>query len=252
MGINFKKEEKHESILNKYSKLDKRLIPAHDSPDDHEGETFINISPKSKSELGRMLSPGYSSPFQTFLGKVCTIKGFMTAINTPEYPLELLKKPILTPKDMRRIPTNVHNTSLANYWALVAYAFCQKVKASKTLKSLLGQNKLDFIVYRSNKGNEFFGKVISVNRIDYTLAKYVAIIRCVQDLIKENKFTDEYILEFIENCKDNPDKDLLEGIAINLSISDKVEDKSRDVVDTVEQTNQQQVSDESSELKVVI
>ena len=215
-------EEVKSSILTKYSTLDGKLIPAFANQDNEEGVKYINISKKSNSELGRMLAPTYSVRFKTFLGNIYSIKSFIEAIVTPGYPLELLTKPRLTKKDFEKIPSrNIRKNHLANYWALVAYALCQRVKGDTKLQSLLASNKLPFTVYTVNNSEEFFGKIINVVKLDYSLARYVGIIRYIETMIKSNTFTKTNISQFIENCKDSPDKDLLDGIALNIEIIEK-------------------------------
>ena len=233
MAINFKHKEKPENILSKYSKLNNKFLEAFNTNNDKEGVEFININPKSNSELGRVLAPTYSVSFPTFLGRTYSVKSFMQAINTPGYPLELLRKPKLTKADLAKIPRRVAKTHLANYWALVAYALTQRVRYDKKVKAMLNKNTLEFTAYRYVQNREFFGKMISVTELDHTLGKYIAIIRYIETMIKENRFNEEDIKKFIEACKDEPEKDLLDGVALNISIVEKtdktVESKTSDI-----------------------
>lgn len=142
----------------------------------------------------------------------------MQALMIPGFPLELVHKR-LTFKDFNRIPKNVRPVSLPNYYALLAYAFCQRVMSDKELQQMLKENTVPLTSYTVNKNKKFFNKTITVTEMNYSLGKYVGIIRYVEKLIKEDKFKTKEINKFIESVKDAPDKDLLDGVAVNITVT---------------------------------
>ena len=183
-----------------------------------EGVDYININNTSETKLGKMLSPGYSRRFMTFLGPVHTMKSFMYAIKVPNYPMKFLRKSTFNHKDQELLKGKFND--LPNYWALVAYALCQKVKSDKELKQLLFDNKLMFTSYDVTKATKFFNKTIVASVPKHTMGKYIAIVRLIEDLIKKNEFTDDKIEELVEKCKEHPDKDILDNIACTVIVKE--------------------------------
>lgn len=192
------------SILNQHSKIDAPNMAEQD------GTHFINVDIRSKSQLGKRLSMQYSKSFNTIIGRVISIRTFANAITIPGFPPELLNKFKPTKEDLARIPKE--GTKVPNYWALIAYAFTEMVKQDSALKDMLIKNDLPFVAVEE-RVTDFFGTPFPVSRPNYKLGKYIAIIRLVSKLLKENKFTDENIKAFIVDCKDVPEVDILTDIA---------------------------------------
>lgn len=224
--------KKHEttspSILDKHSTIQTPATSAEDGVD------YINVDFHSSTDLGRRLSMVYSKPFFTILGQTANIKTFAAAITIPNYPAEFIRKYRLTSEDFKQIPKE--RVSVPNYWALIAYAFCEKVKADKDLQKMLKENTLPFTAISGNKEVNFFNTTLVMAKPNFQLGKYVAIIRLVSDMIKNGTFKDQEIKDFIVSCKDVPEVDLLEGVACKLLIK---------------QPTAKEISAESSEPEVV-
>lgn len=176
-----------------------------------DGLEFINISKIAKTELGKLLKSDYIHPFKTFLGDVASVLVFSKAIITPNYPLDLLyKKTKLTSVDIDRIPTN--KVSVANYWALVAYAYCARIQQDAKLIGMLKNNTLPFVSFELGSPREFFGKTIVMHTVNKHMGKPIAILNYIVKLIKEDNFNDDSIKAFVELCKAEPEKDILDGV----------------------------------------
>lgn len=204
------------SILGEYPKL---YYPGVNKV---EGIDYINVDIKSKCELGRKLSMVYSRPFNTIIGKAISIRMFANAISVPGFPMELLSKFKPTTDELKSIPKQT--IKVPNYWALLAYAFCEKVKADKDLKLALFENELPFTVATKSADQtevDFFNTKVLIDKpkydLNFKLVRYVAIIRAVSKMIKEDKFSEEDIKEFIVQCKDVPEVELLEGVAVAIN-----------------------------------
>lgn len=181
-----------------------------------EGKDYINIFRGSDTELGRRLSLGFTNKFNTFLGVTMTMKGFMMAIRVKGYPIHLVSKTRIKPSDFNF--NTARSSKVPNYWALVAYALCEKVKADGKLRALMKANELPYTSFEVTKTQQFFNKTIQTTVPKNTMGKYIGICTHVGKMLKEGKFTEEGIKEFIEACKERPDKDLLDGIACEISI----------------------------------
>lgn len=214
-------------ILVRNGKINSSLVSGIGNAHELDGKSYINVDKQARSMLGRLLRMGHLTNFNTFLGKTVSVRAFMNVLSIPDYPIALLRsaKPNveLPPK-----PEKANRKALPNYWALVAYAVCQRIKADRHLQSLLAKNTLDFIAYKVNEGKPFFNKTIVMVEINHNLSKYIAIIRCVQQMIQENRFTNENIEKFIEECKEAPEKDMLDNIAITLTLKEEMEKESKE------------------------
>lgn len=218
------------NILNKYSTVDAPRTGEED------GVHYINVDIRSTTELGRRVSMVYSKPFFTIIGQASSIRMFANAITIPGFPMDLLNKFKPTKEDMMRIPKG-EVSKVPNYWALVTYAFCEKVKADPVLKKLLLENNLPFTAIAGNKEVEFFNTKLLVEKPNFKLGKYIAIIRIVSEMLKTNKFTDNDIKDLIVKCKDVPEVDLLEGVAckINKAPAAKVAQPGKVLSSTIEE-----------------
>lgn len=197
------------SILKNNSKLS--LL----NKGEKEGERLINVSPKSHTLLGKMLSPITTSNTILFCGRVGSIKTFMEAIKTPDFPTDYLTKPFLLSAEIEKIPRK--KVRLPNYWALVAYAVVERVKQDKKLISLLKANTLELTALEKDKEVDLFGKKFVVPRAHEKLGFYIAIVRCIEKMIKDGTFdSKEKVDEFILECRDDIEKDIFANICIPL------------------------------------
>lgn len=185
-------------------------------PNDNEkeGVDFINISFKSENRLGRELHPNYSRTFNTVLGKVASVRNFTSLITIPGYPVDLVNKRNLLPEEQARIPKG--RISPVNYWALVAYAICERILQDKKIKAELQKNKAYLTAFESYEAPSLFKGRTNLNRsvksATLRLSNYIAILRAISEMIKKNKFNRDDISEFIEQCKADPSKDVFEGV----------------------------------------
>lgn len=184
-----------------------------------EGVDYINIFRGADSELGKALSPGFVKKFNTFLGTTLTMKSYMLALNTPGYPIEYVSKGNFRHRDVVKIPKKT--IVVPNYWALVAHGLCQKVKADKQLQEMMIKNTLPYTCHETTTNKEFFNKSINVSVPKNSMGRYVAIVRVLDKMLKDGKFTDEEIEKFILSCKNYPNKDIFDGIACNVNIEQK-------------------------------
>lgn len=178
-----------------------------------EGERMVNISIKSDVELGRLLSPMWTTHTMLFCGRVAKLKTFMEAIRTPNYPVMFLDKEFLSKEDIMSIPQEkVH---LPNFWAIVASAVVERVRQDKKLTDMLKVNNLEFTILRKPKEIEYAGRLIEMSLVDTKMANYVSIIRHIELMIKEETFGDKNKTnEFIEKCKSSPEEDLFANIQL--------------------------------------
>lgn len=203
----------NKSILKDMTKLNNIVLG------ENEGERLINISVKSNNVLGRLLSPLHTSNTLLFCGRVAKIKAFMEAIKTPGYPLELLGKDFLSKKDLDSIPRQ--KVELPNFWALVAYAVCERVKQDTKLMDMLKVNNLEFTILEKPKIVSCGGKQMKIEVLDLRMSNYVSIVRHIELMIKEETFLKQdengnYVTidEFVNKCKAYPEKDLFENIQL--------------------------------------
>lgn len=201
MGLNIK--NKIEILEGEYSAL-----PSY-AGDKKEGVDYINISHNSESVLGKRLAPSYNLTFPTFIGDCASITNFMNAIKYESYPLSLLNKWKVTEEQFSF--KTAKQLDVPNYWSLVAYALCQKVKADEELQKMMKENELPYTCFTTTVNKTFFNKSVMITQPKTSLARYVAIIRHIQNMLKEDRFTDSHIEKFISDCKKFPEKDFLDG-----------------------------------------
>lgn len=181
-----------------------------------EGKDFIDVSNYRKTDgkrstLGQLLAQNNCSHFTTPFGKVISMRTYSDFLTTPDYPLAFLDKLPNSKTDYKNISKK--RLTLPNYYALLTLGMIYKVRSVKKLQAILRKNTLPFTALIKGKESELWGKRIIVNGVDKKLARYVSIIRYVEEIVKQDRLFDEaYIKEFIEKCKDNPDKDIFDGI----------------------------------------
>lgn len=236
--INKKTNKKVEgsALLNQNSKIE--------AINGQDGVHFINVDIKSESFLGKRLSMQYSKSFNTIIGKCISIRMFANAITVPGFPAELLNKFKPTKEEIAKIPRE--GNKVPNYWALIAYAFTEMVKSDQNLKKLLTENTLPFTAVE-RRVVDFLGTPVPVSGPNFKLGKYVAIIRLVSDMLKQDKFTEDNIKDFIVQCKDVPEVDILSGIAWPLPQVKKTEVKQEEATPDVPEFTPSDSQEDSAE-----
>lgn len=192
-----------------------------------EGQDYINVGIKGqndpdRSELGKMLALDNVQTFNTFFGKVNSMKSYLDYLTIPNYPVKFLTQLPQRRQDYKSIPKD-DRVSLPNYYSLVALGLIYKIRSSKKLQKLMRKNKLPYTALIKMKQSELWGKVVSVTGIDNKLAYYVSIIRYLEDMIKDGTFyQDDKIEEFVNQCKHAPEQDIFAGIPdCNIKIEEK-------------------------------
>ena len=211
--------EKKSSLLNG----EKSIIHSYTSLQ-KDGVDYINIFQNGNTELGRILAPGYNKRFTTFLGPTISMRAYMSALRLKGYPLSLLSTPTnkVHPKDLAGL-SKLESVNVPNYWALVAYGLCQKVIGDKKLKHLMKENTLPYTCYEVTKTSNLFNKQIVTSVPKNSMGKYTAICYYIGEMLKANQFSDQHIEEFVNACKDQPDVELLDGVACNVTFVEEEE-----------------------------
>jgi len=180
-----------------------------------EGIDYINIVKDSEYELGSKLSLGYPVGFKTVFGTIGTLRSGMDFISTPNYPVSLLSKKKLTKHDINTIPSK--RITVPNYWSVVAYMVCSRVKADSDLLQLLKDNTL-VLTSVNVKKTEDLGMFGSTYIPNYKMGRYLSIVRHISDMLKEDRFTDDDIKQFISDCRDDKDKDVFDGLPFEIKV----------------------------------
>ena len=180
-----------------------------------EGRDYISLWSGSKSVLGRALS--YTNPrrFNTFIGEVSGIRRFVVYLSTKDLPISFLLKGKYTKEDHELVRSK-ESLSLTNYWAVVAYALIERIRNDKKLQEMIYENTLPFTAITWKKTPSILNNVpnmkVGVNNI--RLANYLAIIRNIETLIKNDMFTSANMKELIKFHMVNKDVDIFDGSII--------------------------------------
>ncbi len=188
-----------------------------------DGVDYVNVSKHGKSELGQKLSPGYPLEVRvnTPFGPIGTIRNFQDFITRSGYPRKFLSKSVMTHKDVERI-SSLQPVGITNYWALMAMVLCERVRMSKTLKSLFRKlpKEAVFTSFNSVGNKDLFGKKIQISVSNDRMSIYLSILRNIKIMIDQNRFNTENIRIFVEACKKVPESDLYDGIACEIVVTD--------------------------------
>lgn len=186
--------------------------------DGEDGVTHINVSKYAKTDLGLKLRQGHDlNGFVTAFGAIGNLRNFLDAVVTPGYPIGLLKKHKLTHKDVNTIP-KVKTISLPNYRAIVAYILAKRIQHEPELINLLKDNTLPFTSYNLSTiknvvdvKDDLLGDINlnNIKIINKNMNIYVNMIEKLSNLIKQDRFTNDDIKEFVISLKDKPEKHLL-------------------------------------------
>lgn len=183
--------------------------------DMEESRDYISLWSGSKSVLGRALS--YTNPrrFNTFIGEVSGIRRFVVYLSTKDLPISFLLKGKYTKEDHELVRSK-ESLSLTNYWAVVAYALIERIRNDKKLQEMIYENTLPFTAITWKKTPSILNNVpnmkVGVNNI--RLANYLAIIRNIETLIKNDMFTSANMKELIKFHMVNKDVDIFDGSII--------------------------------------
>lgn len=202
--------QRYKSILTEYSKID----PIDESSE--EGVDYINVSKYSKTELGRALAPGAKANFDTILGRIGNIRSAMDYVAIPNYPIKLLSKSRLNAKDIKKIPKK--RISIPNYWSIITYILAERIKSEPDLIKMIKENEAEYTCFSSKGKANLFGKEVFITQPNNSMGRYIAIIRCISKLIKNDEFTDAKIYQLINSAKDCPEKLIFEGSTVNVKM----------------------------------
>ena len=174
----------------------------------------VNISLKSSSLLGRMLSPKWSSRIKMELGTFGSVNNFMDYISIPNYPAKFKSKSYVSLKELSGLEKR---RSVANFYALTAWAIATRIANDKELIEMIKKNELPYtsmIIRKVNFLEKDPEKKVHVWDINSRMGRYVGIIRTIaQDLKSGNALDSSYIERLVTSCKDKPDLHLLHGVA---------------------------------------
>lgn len=181
-----------------------------------DGVNFINISMKSKSELGRRLHSGYNHAFALFggLGACSSVRTFIGFITHEEFPEYLLTKKRWEPEDSAKV--SKEKVFPKNYLALLAFAICSRIRNDAAVIKMLKENTLPFTAFKEMEeeslleGKDDMGA--KFRDLTYGMAAYIAIIRNIEELIKADKFDNANMKKLINDCKAYPDEDIFAGL----------------------------------------
>jgi hypothetical protein len=155
----------------------------------------INIS-KMSDKLGRFLSPGHFSMFDTVIGEVNSVRTAVDYVTIKDYPKKFLTLKRLQRHHIDKIPSNTN--ILKNENAVLAYFVFMKIMSNDDIKKELIDKK-DLPIYSYNKTtNSFYGKKgvkIEINHYNSTLIRIINVIRI---LLVEEVYTDD-MLEMLLN-----------------------------------------------------
>jgi len=140
----------------------------------------------------------------------------MDFISTPSYPIALLNKKKLTKHDINRIPSK--RVTVPNYWGIVAYMTCARIKTDEHLMKLLKDNEV-VLTSVNIKKTETMGISGATYIPNYKMGRYLSIVRYISDMLKCNKFTDNDIKQFILACRDDNTKGLFDELPFSIKVS---------------------------------
>lgn len=208
-----------------------------------DGVDYINVSRFGATKLGRLLNPGHPVKFHSWLGVFNSVKTYMDFVNTPGYPKELVSKTNLKREDYANIPKQ--KQTVPNYWAIVAAGLHGRISGDKQLVKLLKDNELPFTSLFRKTNMMLFGSKVNVDSADPKMGRYLAIIRFYSDMIKNGDFFKiKKVEEFVEQCKDYPELDLLEGVPFEHDLGNysKVKTDTEEVLETNEASDEMAIN----------
>lgn len=216
------------------SKTNSNILSLHGGLDLYDEDKCVDINIRSSSLLGRMLSPKYKFTFTTPIGKFNSVQTFMYYITVPNYPTKYLEKQLPTYKELKEILSKSPVVTLPNFYSLVALAVLSRISQDDKLQKLIKGNKLPYTATTEKEVRLFDSKPFLTKMVDNKMSRYVAIIRLVeQDLKSGAVLSKEYIEKFVNDCKDRPKADLLEGAAFLIGakpVEKNVEEDNKEVV----------------------
>lgn len=166
-----------------------------------EGKDYISLVSESNHILGRALSINYNYLFKTVIGEVRSIGRFMQYISTKDYPYRLLMKGQFSNKDLgiiKKLPT----IKLPNYWAIMAYAICSRVAQDSKMQKWLKENTLPLTIAKWVVRDKYVPELSEPIYMNITkLGNYLSIVKDIEKLLKEDRFTDENVIDLINSYK---------------------------------------------------
>lgn len=185
--------------------------------DDVEGVNHINISKYSTTSIGKMLAPGYPFKFDSLIGTIGNIRNAMSYITIVNGPKWLLSKKKLTTTDIDII-SKKKKVNLPNYWAIITYLIAARIMSDPALLSLIKNSNPDMIIstYNIYKDNSL-GTTSRRIEMNYSISRYVAAVRLIFELIRNDNFNNESIIKLIQESKENKDVPLFEGAPFSIT-----------------------------------
>lgn len=166
-----------------------------------EGKDYISLVTESNHILGRALSINYNYLFKTVIGEVRSIGKFMQYISTKDYPYRLLMKGQFSNKDLgiiKKLPT----IKLPNYWAIMAYAISSRVAQDSKMQKWLRENALPLTIAKWVVRDKYVPELSEPIYMNITkLGNYLSIVKDIEKLLKEDRFTDENVIELINSYR---------------------------------------------------
>ena len=183
-----------------------------------EGKDYISLSTISKSSLGRSLAIGYNRKIDTMVGEVKSIRRFMEYVSTKNYPTKYLLQNKLKSPDIKTI-AKLDTLTLPNYWGILAYITCKRVKEDERVLNLLKENTLPLTIVQWKQPDKDLkrleGNKVCLANVD-KLAVYLAIVRDIQTYVKSGLFYGNNIIELVEYYKKEKELSLFEGSSLIL------------------------------------
>lgn len=176
-----------------------------------EGKDYISLVDQSATLLGRALATTNRYKFDTVIGRVLSISKFMQYISTKDFPSRFLLKHNYS-RDDNTLISKLETLELPNYWAAMAYATCCRIAQDDKVKNLLKENKLPLTIVRYELRNKYIPDEIEPKLIKYTkLGNYLAIVRDIEILLKNDLFTEENITTLVDFYKTDKDLEVFSG-----------------------------------------
>lgn len=151
-----------------------------------EGVDFINISNNATHSLGKQLNTYYVRQFETVAGKCNRVQNFIDFVKRPGLSYTYLLTTDFKAQELRKYKA----IDVKNYWAIVAYTVYERLKQDPDLIAEMKENTLPYVAIRVIEKDTIVGQTLVRTRID-RLDPYVEIIEKYNQLIREDKFTEE-------------------------------------------------------------
>lgn len=222
------KKEASKSILAPYKEVPYNV-----------GKDYINIPLKAENKenltLGEMLRPAHLRPFTLMGVKFSCVENLSLLINVNSQKTHKLatSHPAAVRKALARKPRH----HVPNYWAILAYGIVTSIAADERLTALLYDSKGSFTSLIETEVEGPFGRKIRKPN-PYMHPRYLGVLEEFRTrLIDEGGvITDGLVRMFVEDCMDEPDKELFEETTLfGLITTDDEQIEDKDITDDEEE-----------------